>query len=61
MCYVNAATESFFGMLNSEFASLNKFNNLDELESELAGYIYYYNLSRIRLKLSGLSTVEYRA
>lgn len=59
-CYDNAAMESFFGTLKSEFFYLNKFNNLDELEAGIAGYIHYYNHSRIRLKLSGLSPVEYR-
>ena len=59
-CYDNATMESFFGTLKSEFFYLNKFNNLDELEAGIAGYIHYYTHSRIRLKLSGLSPVEYR-
>ncbi len=59
-CYDNAAMESFFGTLKSEFFYLNKFNSLDELEAGIDDYIHYYNHSRIRLKLSGLSPVEYR-
>ena len=59
-CYDNAAMESFFGTLKSEFFYLNKFNSLDELEAGIEDYIHYYNHSRIRLKLSGLSPVEYR-
>ncbi|WP_256353668.1 IS3 family transposase, partial [Pseudomonas gingeri] len=43
-----------------EFFYLNKFNSLDELEAGIEDYIHYYNHSRIRLKLSGLSPVEYR-
>lgn len=58
-CYDNAAMESFLGTLKSEFFYLNKFNNLDELEAGLGEYIHYYNHSRIRLKLNGLSPVEY--
>lgn len=42
------------------FPHLNKFNSLDELEADIEDYIHYYNHSRIRLKLSGLSPVEYR-
>ena len=59
-CYDNAAMESFFGTLKSEFFYLNKFNDLDELHAGIDEYIQYYNHSRIRLKLNGLSPVEYR-
>ena len=47
-------------IMKSEFFYLNKFNSLDELEAGIEDYIHYYNHSRIRLKLSGLSPVEYR-
>ncbi len=50
----------FFGTLKSEFFYLNKFNNLDELHAGIDEYIEYYNQSRIKLKLSGLSPVEFR-
>ena len=59
-CDDNAAMESFFGTLKSEFFYLNKFNSLDELDAGIEGYIHYYNHSRIRLKLRGMSPVEYR-
>lgn len=59
-CYDNAAMESFFGTLKSEFFYLNKFSSLDELHAGLVDYIHYYNHRRIRLKLNGLSPVEYR-
>ncbi|WP_141562546.1 DDE-type integrase/transposase/recombinase, partial [Pseudomonas syringae] len=32
-CYDNAAIESFFSTLKSEFFYLNKFNDLDELQA----------------------------
>ncbi|MBC3935483.1 IS3 family transposase, partial [Undibacterium rugosum] len=39
---------------------LTKFNNVEELEKGLADYIHYYNHDRIKLKLKGLSPVQYR-
>ena len=59
-CLDNAAMESFFGTLKSEYFHLNKFSSLEELEVGLRGYIRYYNQDRIRLKLDGLSPIEYR-
>jgi putative transposase len=59
-CYDNAAMESFFGTLKSEFFYLNKFSDLDELHAGIDEYITYYNHSRIKLKLNGLSPVGYR-
>ena len=52
--------ESFFGTLKSEYFYLNRFSSLEELEVGLRGYIRYYNQDRIRLKLNGLSPIEYR-
>ena len=52
--------ESFFGTLKSEYFHLNSFISLEELETGLRGYIRYYNQDRIRLKLDGLSPIEYR-
>ena len=59
-CLHNAAMESFFRTLKSEFFHLNKFINLEELEAGLGGYIRYFNRDRIRLKLNGLSLIKYR-
>ena len=59
-CYDNAAMESFFGTLKSEFFYLKKFSNLDELQAGLVDYIHYYNHRRIKLRLNGMSPVEYR-
>lgn len=59
-CLDNAAMESFFATLKSEFFYLNKFTSLDELERGIRQYIHYYNHDRIRLKLNGLSPVQYR-
>lgn len=59
-CYDNAAMESFFGVLKSEFFYLNRFDSVDELRAGLVDYIHYYNHDRIKLKLKGLSPVQYR-
>jgi putative transposase len=59
-CYDNAVMESFFAVLKSEFFYLNKFDTVDELRTGLADYIHYYNHDRIKLKLKGLSPVQYR-
>ncbi|MNF52351.1 Integrase core domain protein [compost metagenome] len=60
-CLDNAAMESFFGTLKSEFYYLNKFRNIEELQIGIDSYIRYYNYDRIKLKLNGFSPVEYRA
>jgi len=59
-CLDNAAMESFFAVLKTEFFYLNKFDSVDELRNGLADYIHYYNHDRIKLKLKGLSPVQYR-
>lgn len=59
-CLDNAAMESFFAVLKSEYFHLNRFDSIDELRNGLADYIHYYNHDRIKLKLKGLSPVQYR-
>jgi putative transposase len=44
----------------SEVFYLNKFQSVDELREGLTDYIHYYNHDRIKLKLKGLSPVQYR-
>lgn len=59
-CLDNAAMESFFAVLKSEFYHPNKFSSADELRAGLKRYIHYYNHDRIKQKLKGLSPVQYR-
>lgn len=59
-CLDNAAMESFFATLKSEFFRLNRFNCIEQLQAGLRRYIHYYNHERIKLKLKGLSPVQYR-
>ena len=60
-CLDNAAMESFFGTLKSEFFYLKQFASIKELDAGLDDYIHYYNHDRIKAKLGGLSPVEFRA
>jgi putative transposase len=59
-CLDNAAMESFFGTLKSELFHIQKFASIDHLETAIRDYIHYYNNDRIKLKLKGLSPVQYR-
>jgi len=59
-CHDNAAMESFFGVLKTELFYLEKFTSFEQLKSALAKYIDYYNNDRIKMKLGGLSPVQYR-
>jgi transposase InsO family protein len=59
-CLDNAAMESFFATLKTEFFYLTKFASIEDLQKGLHRYIRYYNNERIKLKLKGLSPVQYR-
>jgi putative transposase len=59
-CFDNSIVENFFGLLKSEFYHNQEFSSVDEFIRELSDYIDYYNNRRIRVKLNGLSPVEYR-
>lgn len=59
-CLDNASMESFFGILKSECFYGEKFKTVDDLEQTVKEYIHYYNHERIKVKLKGLSPVEYR-
>ena len=37
-----------------------QFKSVDELEQKVKEYIHYYNHERIKVKLKGLSPVQYR-
>lgn len=59
-CLDNAAMESFFAILKTEFFQLETFATIEQLQKGLDQYIRYYNQHRIKLKLKGLSPVQYR-
>ena len=58
----NGMMESFFGILKSEmFYGYEKtFQSINQLEQAIVDYINYYNNKRIKIKLKGLSPVQYR-
>jgi putative transposase len=59
-CYDNSVMENFFGILKSEFYHNQKFSSIDHFTKELSEYMDYYNNRRIKVKLKGLSPVEFR-
>jgi putative transposase len=59
-CLDNAAMESFFGTLKAECFKRQRFTCVEQLRETLERYIHYYNHERIKLKLKGLSPVQYR-
>ena len=59
-CLDNAVMENFFGLLKSELFYFEKFESIEDFREKLDEYIDYYNNRRIKLKLKGLSPVEYR-
>jgi len=58
----NGMMESFFSILKSEmFYGYEKtFKLLEQLEQAIVEYIDYYNNKRIKVKLKGLSPMQYR-
>ena len=59
-CLDNSVMENFFGLLKSEMFYRHKFSSSNELIYAIKEYIDYYNNDRIRVKLKGLSPVNYR-
>ena len=59
-CLDNAVAENSFGHFKEEFLRARTFTSLNQFKNELDTYIYWFNNDRIRLKLKGLSPVDYR-
>ena len=59
-CLDNSVMENFFGLLKSELLYLEDFSSYEDFINKLKDYIDYYNTKRIKLKLKGMSSVEYR-
>lgn len=59
-CLDNAPIESFFATLKSELFHPGSFKTVESLDTAIKDYIDYYNHNRIKLKLNGLSPVQYR-
>lgn len=58
--YDNAVSEAVNKIFKIEFIYQNKFVTLEELELQLAKYIYWYNHIRIHGSLGYISPIEYR-
>lgn len=58
--YDNAVSEAMNKVLKIEFIYQNKFETLEELELQLAEYIYWYNHIRIHGSLGYMSPISYR-
>ena len=59
-CLDNACAENFFDLLKTELLYLQEFDSIEHFISELHTYIEWYNTKRIKLKLDGMSPVQYR-
>jgi putative transposase len=59
-CLDNAPMESFFATLKSELFHPERFETVQSLDKAIERYIHYYNHRRIKLKLKGLTPVQYR-
>jgi putative transposase len=59
-CLDNAVAENFFGHFKEEFLRQQTFTSIKQFKIELDAYIHWFNHDRIRLKLKGLSPVDYR-
>ena len=59
-CEDNASMENYFGIMKQEMYHGEALLSYRELKQKIEEYIYYYNNERIKLKLAGLSPVEYR-
>ena len=60
-CLNNSMMENFFGLMKNELLYVNHYNSIEEFEKELKQYIWWYNNKRIKLRLKGMSPVQYRA
>lgn len=58
----NGLIENFFGILKTEmfYDQEVRYQTIDDLIQAIDEYINYYNYERIKLKLKGLSPVNYR-
>ena len=59
-CLDNSLMENFFGLLKQEIYYGKTFYSFEELKTTIEEWIYYYNHERIKIKLGGLSPVNYR-
>ena len=59
-CLDNSIMESFFGILKTEIYFGKNYKTVEDLVAAISKYIHYYNNKRIKLRLNGLSPIQYR-
>ena len=61
-CLDNSVIENFFGKMKNEmfYGREYEFESLEHLKKEMEEYITYYNEKRIKVKLKGLTPLQYR-
>ncbi|MGQ3385011.1 IS3 family transposase [Glutamicibacter sp. TV12E] len=59
-CFDNSVMENFFGHLKSEMFHGEHFADYEELKVEVEVYIDWYNSSRRKERLKGMTPMEYR-
>lgn len=59
-CLDNSLMENFFGLLKQEMFYGKTYDSFQQLESAIHEYINFYNNTRIKTKLKGLSPMQYR-
>lgn len=59
-CLDNSMMENFFGLMKSELLYANDYQDMETFKHDLKEYIDYYNNKRIKLRLKGMSPVQYR-
>ena len=59
-CLDNAVIENFHGLLKSELLYLQEFESVEHFKKELTDYMSWYNEKRIKIKLKGLTPLQFR-
>ena len=59
-CLDNSVMENFFGLLKSELLYLHEFESVEHFKKELIEYLTWYNEKRIKVKLKGLTPLQFR-
>ena len=59
-CHDNSVMENFFGLLKSELLYLQEFKSVEHFKKELIEYLSWYNEKRIKVKLKGLTPLQFR-
>ena len=61
-CMDNGIMENFFGKMKNEmfYGHEHEFKMLDQLKAAMEEYITYYNEKRIKVKLKGLTPLQFR-